>query len=136
MQRKQTGVTLVELLITVAIVGILAAIAYPSYRNQVMRSTRTEGKVALEQRAQQLEKCYTRYMSYVHAQCAAGRATADGNTADQHYRINGNITATTFTLTATPINGQAADAECNVLRLTETGRRDIVGGTGTAERCW
>ena len=61
---RQRGVTLMELMVVVVIVGILAAIAYPSYRAQVRRSNRTEARVALEQTAGALEKCYTRYMVY------------------------------------------------------------------------
>ena len=137
MERKQAGITLIELMIAVAIVGILAAIAYPSYRNQVIRSTRTEGKVALEQRAQALEKCFTRYMSYNSVSCAAGQPTADDNTVDGNYRIAiGTPDDDTITLTATPLGGQASDTECNVLSLDHAGRRDIIGGTGTAPRCW
>ena len=64
MIRKQRGVTLMELMTVVAIIGILTSIAYPSYRAQVRRSNRTEARVALEQTAGALEKCYTRYMAY------------------------------------------------------------------------
>ena len=64
MMRKQRGVTLMELMVVVVIIGILASIAYPSYRAQVRRSNRTEARVALEQTAGALEKCYTRYMAY------------------------------------------------------------------------
>ena len=49
MKRRQRGVTLMELLTVVVIIGILTAIAYPSYREQVRRSNRTEARVALEQ---------------------------------------------------------------------------------------
>ena len=64
MIRGQRGVTLMELMVVMVIIGILAAIAYPSYRAQVRRSNRTEARVALEQTAGALEKCYTRYMAY------------------------------------------------------------------------
>ena len=59
MERFQKGVTLMELLVVMVIVGILAAIAYPSYRAQVMRSHRSDAKIALERAAQTLERCYT-----------------------------------------------------------------------------
>jgi type IV pilus assembly protein PilE len=136
MRRAQHGVTLVELMIAVAIVGILAAVAYPSYRNQVIRSTRTEGKVALEQRALAMEKCFTRYMSYIHPNCAAFSAPPT-NTVDGHYRIDidAGATATAFRLTATPLGAQATDAECGTFRLDQAGNRTITGN-GRQERCW
>jgi type IV pilus assembly protein PilE len=136
MEYRQRGITLVELMITVAIVGILAAIAYPSYRSQVIRTTRTEGKTALEQRALQMEKCFTRYMVYNSANCAAAQPAADRVTSDGHYRIAiSRPGATTFTLTATPQGAQATDAECANLTIDETGRRGTTG-TETPERCW
>ena len=64
MNCRQRGMTLMELLVVITIIGLLAAIAYPSYRAQVRRSNRTEARVALEQTAGALEKCYTRYMVY------------------------------------------------------------------------
>ena len=100
MKMRQAGITLLELMIVVTIVGILAAIAYPSYRQQVIRSTRTEAKVALQQSAQALEKCFTRYMAYNHASCPAdgtfNRTTPTGTT---RIAID-NRSATTFRLTS------------------------------------
>jgi type IV pilus assembly protein PilE len=135
MKNRQTGVTLLELLLVVSILGILAAIAYPNYRQQAIRATRTEAKVALQQSAQALEKCFTRYMSYTDANCPQP-AVLNRTTTDGHYAITVNFpSASQFTLTAAPVNGQVADTECGSFRLDEVGRQTITGA-GVAATCW
>lgn len=132
--RTQRGVTLMELMVVVVIIGILAAIAYPSYRAQVRRSNRTEARVALEQMAGALEKCYTRYMTYDDtANCPAANQISGGagfNTPKGLYRITGTTpNATQFTLTATALGGQLSDTGCTVLGIDQTGNR-------TPAACW
>lgn len=142
MSCRQSGVTLLELMIVVAVIGILAAIAYPSYREQVRRSNRTEAKFALEQTALSLEKCFTRYMSYADiANCpAANQFEAGGgfNTPDGNYRITGVILAAApmqFDITATPLGGQLTDAQCMNFTLNERGIRGVSTAT-PPETCW
>ena len=137
MIRRQHGVTLMELMVVVVIVGILAAIAYPSYRAQVRRSNRTEARVALEQTAGALEKCYTRYMVYddTSTNCPAS------NQFDRWRRIQYTagrstgspraVAGSTFALTATPQGAQATDSQCMNFTLNETGVRGV---SGSAER--
>ena len=138
MKSHQSGMTLIELMIVVAIIGILAAIAYPSYQEQVRRSGRTDGKVALEQRAQAIEKCYTRYMDYGAAACDP--VFENRASENQRYMVGVRTgvarTATTYTLQAAPQGAQLPDAKCGTLTLDSTGLKNIVGGTSTAEECW
>lgn len=133
------GFTLVELMVTVAIVAILAAIAYPSYRAQVMRSQRTEAKVALSNTAQGLERCFTRFNTYMDED-------ADGNplcemvfpftTGEGTYEVSIVRDDATFTLTATAQGGQAADdSQCGDFTLTQANVRGITGD-GTVQDCW
>lgn len=132
------GVTLIELMIVVVIVGILAAIAYPSYQRQVQQTRRTDGRTILLEVAQRLERCFTRYNSYTDAACAVDGDLEDADnitSAEGWYVItNGNRAATTFRLEAAPQGAQAADARCATLRVTHTGARDATGTTPAD--CW
>jgi len=138
------GFTLIELLIVMAIVALLAAIAYPSYQNQVRKSRRSDGHIALTTAAQQLERCYT--INGVYNQPAGCNAlAADGTLAaglatsqEGNYTVVANpLTQTTFVLTATPAGDQAAvgDPECGNLSLNQQGLRGE-SGTGTIADCW
>lgn len=89
--RKDTGFTLIELMIAVVIVGILAAIAYPSYIDHVRKARRADAKAALTQLAQQEEALYARTASYSADMTDLGYSNANWNTvptnvpADQRY---------------------------------------------------
>lgn len=79
----QTGFTLIELMIVVAVVGILAAIAYPAYTDSILKGKRTQGRTALAELMQQQERYMTQqncYMAFTTV-AATGVATATANTA-------------------------------------------------------
>ncbi len=128
------GFTLIELMITVVILGILSSLTFGFYRDYVISANRTEGRSALQTAAGTLEKCRSLYGSYNHANCNYADFTTDTNL----YQVtgDGNIAASSFTLTATPVAGepQANDADCTTLTLTNTG---VKGGSGSnASDCW
>jgi type IV pilus assembly protein PilE len=130
----QVGVTLVELLITVTIVGILAAVAYPSYQTYVARANRAEAEGILMENAQFLERNYTTANRY--DQDSAGNATAlqfaaSPKTGTAKYSIAatyGTAPAQTYTLTATPTGSMTGDS-CGNLTLDNTGAKGPDG-------CW
>jgi prepilin-type N-terminal cleavage/methylation domain len=131
--KRARGVTLIELMVVVVIVGILASIAVPAYSNYVIRANRTDGRIALLTMASALEQCYTRFNRYDDARCAVD--VTDVPSPDRKYLLNGEVTANTFVLTAVPQGGQAADTGCGSLTLNE---RNVRGRSGTkpVEECW
>ena len=124
------GFSLIELMIVVVIIGILAAIAYPSYQEQVRKSRRADGKAMLMEVAQQLERCYTRFASYEGA-CGIDLAI---DSAEGYYALStAAMSPVAFTLNATPQGDQVKDTKCGVLTLTNTG---LQGSDGDPNDCW
>ena len=125
MLKRQRGFTLIELMVTVAIIGILAAIAYPSYLDSVRKSRRTDAKNALTQAMANMERYYTEHNTYGTAAicgtnpliCPGSCAGAACTSTEKNYTIDliPAPTATTFTIEATPVPGpQAVDGKMNI----------------------
>jgi type IV pilus assembly protein PilE len=134
MRSKSVGVTLMELMIVIAIIGILTSIAIPAYRNYVMRANRSDAKAALLAAAGALERCFTRFNSY---------AAADGcpvvfpvMSTENHYQITAPTqTQVLYSLTATPQAGQARDTACANFTINQANTRGVSGTTPWRE-CW
>ena len=134
--QKQRGFTLIELMITVAIVGILAAIAYPSYVKYVQKSNRSEGLAMLADGSARMERFYAQNNSYAVTDLTSiGFASATTNSPTGKYSLSlvgGSATATTYTLQAVPLGNQATDS-CGTLKVDQQGNK--TSSTG-ATNCW
>lgn len=134
-RRLARGFTLIELMVTVAIVAILAAIAVPAYQDQVRKARRGQAKADLVELAQALERRHTINNSYAGALPYTVSPKDPGTTA--RYNITpGTIVAgaQAFVLTATPIGDQAND-RCGTLTLSNTGAKTRTGSAPFSE-CW
>ena len=138
--KKTAGFTLMELMITVAIVSILASIAYPSYRDSINKSRRADAKAALSSAAQALERYYTEKNTYLNASLGdnAGAIFPDHTPTDRdhgsaYYLLSiTNQGAATYLLNATPTGVMASDS-CGVLTLDHLGQK---GSALSVARCW
>ena len=124
---RHGGFTLIELMIVIAIMGILAGIAYPQYSQYVQKSRRADGQLALLEEIQALERCKSTRYSY--ANCTLTHATSPEN----YYTITLTSTASTFAITATGQNQQAKDTDCKVMTINQLGERTPDPDT---TKCW
>lgn len=153
MRNRMKGVTLIELVVVMVIVGVLASIAIPSYRQYVLRAHRAEAKTAMLNIAAGQEKFYTQCNRYtasltgsldgtcgtVSSPGTRGLGMSDGNagvagvqTENSWYTITvptANID--TYTITATAIGSQAVDSDCASMTVDATGQK-----TATTTKCW
>jgi len=116
-----SGMTLIELLIVVAIVGILAAIAGPAWNDQVIKSRRADARNTLLAAQIEQEQYRANNLTYATSMSAMGMGSFDSTSRD-YYRVEVvSADATGFLITATPNGNQANDSTCNVFAVRQTG---------------
>jgi type IV pilus assembly protein PilE len=125
------GFTLIEVMITVAIIGILAAIAYPGYREYVLHADRSEGLTLLNDAAARQERFYAQNNTYATTTAQLGYNSA-ASTNNLYSLVISDASASAYTLTAT-VTG--TDSNCGDLSLNQAGTKGETGSESTAY-CW
>ena len=128
------GFTLVELVVTMLIISILAAISYPSYTAYMTRANRTDATRQMLLLSEGLQRCYSQAFTYVGCPTVPAGTT---NSPNGYYAITvATPTATTYSITANPLAGTSLnDAQCTQFTLTGASVQGASGTAGAA-KCW
>lgn len=134
------GFSLIELMITIAIVGVLAGMAIPSYQSSVEKSRRSDARVALLSAVAQQERHFSLNNIYSNDIADIGSSTSGEGfyTITVAYEMAGNdcsVDKDCYTVTATAIGAQAGDTQCGDYTINNLGQKTVTGTLGKVE-CW
>lgn len=130
--QRSKGFTLIELMIVVVIIGIIAAIAYPSYIENVRETRRATAKGALLELASYMERYYTENFTYAGASLPFDESPKSGDGTKYYDLSIAASGATSYRLAATPKNAQSDD-RCKTLTVNHRGEQKT---TSNANDCW
>jgi type IV pilus assembly protein PilE len=136
---RSKGFTLIELMIVVAVIGILSAIAFPSYQEYVQRTRRSVAAGCLGELSQGMERIFTTSLTYKPGGVATLPAAACVTETSNFYTITLNAAATTtstYLIEAAPVNSQTSDTKCATLSINEKGEKGESGTATSVADCW
>ncbi|MBM5570296.1 MULTISPECIES: type IV pilin protein [Deefgea] len=153
MNRTHNGFTLIEMMIVVAIIGILAAIAIPNYQDYVRKSRRTDATIAISKVQQAQEKwranntSYSKILGTDELNLTSGATTASMSSENGYYTLSiakdgsgctGNPDGTTYCIKATAVSGKSQTADKAGTTDCSTIYMHILNGNakGTPAACW
>jgi type IV pilus assembly protein PilE len=141
MKYSARGMTLIELMIVVAILGIIVAIGYPSYQDHVKKARRTEGMGELLELADRMERHYSDTGSYDQTDGTDMTAAViyRATTQNGYYAlsIDNGTDNVQFTARAAPTSeGNQNSDKCGTFVLNSQGTKSVTGGSLSAADCW
>lgn len=135
--KRKNGYSLIELMVTVAVVGVLVSISVPTYKNYTMKSRRSEGRSFAMEIMQRQEKYYNENNTYTTNLAQLGYSSATPTSEKGYYQVTATAASDGITnnviITAQPIGSQTSDTECGSFIYNSNGVKSTSTSSTT---CW